>query len=971
MGDYLRVRVTYTDGSDDTVSKDIQRMADNPVRDAQGGTSPQFPATPTTRTIPENTAAGRNIGAPVAATDADNDPLTYVLDTAGDSVFALDRRSGQLRTKAALDHEATPSYTVTVTATDPSGNSDLIDVTITVEDEDERLTLMGPSTVPYEENDTGIVATFRADDPEQESITWALTGSDRNALTLSANITDATLTFNDPPDYEAGSSYTVTVTASAGSHTARQSVTVSITNVNEEPAITRPADTAITYMENDTVPVATYRATDPERDPIQWTLTGADSDAFTISNGVLRFLTPPDYEAASSYTVTVTASDGELTDALSVTITVTNQDEAGNLTLSSVQPQVATALTASLTDPDIPVSLSIAWVWERSLDNKQTWGLVKGSPAASYTPEFDDVGAYLRVTATYTDGTGSDRSAQLVAPYAVRTVPGNNAPPEFPATPPTLTVGATAGAGSRVGAVRAEDPGDPLTYTLDETDADAACFAIDWISGQITVGPGGLLPCTDQVTRARGQRRLSARAEEPKTYQLTVIATDPSGESDDLPVFITVGPVSSSPPPSRGGSTGGGGGGGGGGSRDLHGDTAAQATRVRLDSIAPWASSTAGQINSADDLDYFAFTVPQAGVLVVETTGSTDTVGTVWQAGEELASADHGGERRNFRLSTRVQVGPVVVAVAGSGGRTGDYTLETYVLAGYLENPGSGSFQSGVGVLSGWVCTADEVEIEIGELPRQVAAYGTERLDTDEICGDTDNGFGLLFNWNRLREGEHTVVALVDGIELGRATVTVTTLGQEFLRGVTGTCEAEDFPGVDETVTLEWQQTSQNFVIAGEEAPSGDNAARTGALVGVLENPGPDSFQSGVGVLSGWVCDADLVEIEIETERGEVERQVAAYGTERLDTLDTCGDVANGFGLLFNWNRLGDGEHEVAAFVDEVELGRATVQVTTLGQEFLRGAEGECVAEDFPGLGQTVTLEWQQNSQNFVITDRQ
>ena len=66
----------------------------------------------------------------------------------------------------------------------------------------------------------------------------------------------------------------MTVEATAGSHTARQTVTVSITNVNEPPAITGPADTDITYEENGTGPVATYRATDPERDPIQWTLDG-------------------------------------------------------------------------------------------------------------------------------------------------------------------------------------------------------------------------------------------------------------------------------------------------------------------------------------------------------------------------------------------------------------------------------------------------------------------------------------------------------------------------------------------------------------------------------------------------------------------------------------------------------------------------------------------------------------------------
>ena len=117
-------------------------------------------------------------------------------------------------------------------------------------------------------------------------------------------------------------------------------------------------------------------------------------------------------------------------------------------------------------------------------------------------------------------------------------------------------------------------------------------------------------------------------------------------------------------------------------------------------------------------------------------------------------------------------------------------------------------------------------------------------------------------------------------------------------------------------------------------------------------------------MISGWVCAADEVVIEI----GQRGRQFAAYGTERLDTAATCGDTDNGFGLLFNWNRLDDGEHEVLAFVDGVELGRATVRVTTLGAEFVRGVEGECVVEDFPLLGETVTLEWQQNQQNFVIT---
>ena len=152
------------------------------------------------------------------------------------------------------------------------------------------------------------------------------------------------------------------------------------------------------------------------------------------------------------------------------------------------------------------------------------------------------------------------------------------------------------------------------------------------------------------------------------------------------------------------------------------------------------------------------------------------------------------------------------------------------------------------------------------------------------------------------------------------------------------------------------------------------SSAAPGALKGALENPaGPHSSQSGVSALWGWVCEAAMVEIEIETAQGEVQPYMAEYGLERLDTLDTCGDTDNGFVLLFNWNRLGAGEHTVTALVDGVELGRTTVQVTTVGEgdqeEFLQGAVGECVAADFPMPGQTTTLEWQQSQQNFVITD--
>ena len=403
------------------------------------------------------------------------------------------------------------------------------------------------------------------------------------------------------------------------------------------------------------------------------------------------------------------------------------------------------------------------------------------------------------------------------------------------------------------------------------------------------------------------------------------------------------------PPPRRSG-------GGGTRRRDAHGNSAGRAT-----SIAP-ASSTAGEIAPARDRDYFQLDAPHTGILVVETTGSTNTVGTVWQDGVELATATQGGSGQNFGLGVPVQSGPVVIAVQGFGRATGRYALRTTFVAGFLENPSPNSFQSGIGTLSGWVCDADEVVLEINGTPFP-AAYGTDRSDTQDECGDADNGFGLLFNWNELGDGRHEVVALVDGVELSRTSVTVTTLGTAFLREASGMCEATDFPSTGEHVTLIWQEARQNFVITDGSAPPTGSSAVTSAVTGFLENPAPNSFQSGVGLLSGWVCEADTVSLEIDGQT-----YTAGYGTDRADTADVCGNRDNGFGLLFNWNELGDGDYEVIARADGLAFDRATVRVVTLGTNFLRGARGTCEVVDFPEVGDTVTLTWQTAQQNFVIT---
>ena len=857
------VRATNADGysPDWSEARSGRTEANNPPVFMEG--------TDTTRVLPETEGAAvvrtaAALGAALTASDADMDRLVYRLEAAGQDAakFSLDPSSGQLRTTVGerYDYEEQRSYTVTVTATDVFGGPARITVTITVEEAEPE-----PPLRP-------VAPTVTSSDPTELEVTWTAPDNvgrpdimhyslQYRAVGTSAWTALPDYVVSQPPvagardpisGLEAATNYEVQVQAhnadGAGpwSPTGRgQTNTVG----NAAPEILGDFEQARSLAE--TVGAATespareldepFTATDPDTDPLRYTLAGQAAGQFTLdgNTGQLRTRVGQryDHEAGEERAVIVKVEDGQGGSAAAlVTVTITDETEPP---LAPAAPRVTTA------------------------------------------------------------------------------------------TGPTPTLRVSWRAPNNVGRPRIESYN--LQYRANATDS--------W-----TAGPQEVVGTSEEITDL------------PTTtgYEVQVQAHNADGDSDWSPVGrrTTTRPP---PPPPRGG-------GGGGSSRDDHGDTAAQATAVRVESSAPWGSSTAGQLNTTSDVDYFTLAVPQAGLLVVETTGATATRGTVWQDGVELGQAASGGERQNFRLSVPVEAGPVVIAVQSPGQRTGSYTLETTLLVGYLENPGPESFQSGVGVISGWVCGAEGVEIEINGTP-QPAAYGTERTDTVAICGEPETGFGVLFNWNLLGDGAHEVVAYVDDVELGRATVTVTTLGEEFVRGVTGACTVPDFPSPGERVSLVWQQSQQNFVLADGMAPSGANRSGTPG-VGYLENPGPDSFQSGVGVLSGWVCAAETVTLAI----GEVPPQVAAYGTERLDTQAACGDTDNGFGLLFNWNLLGDGEHAVVAYVDEEELGRATVRVTTLGAEFLRGVEGECAVEDFPTPGETVTLAWQQNQQNFVVT---
>ena len=199
----------------------------------------------TTRSIAENTAAGQNIGTAVAATDADNDTLTYTLSGTDASAFDIDSSNGQLKTVSALDYETKSNYTVTITVSDGS-LTDTITVTINITDVQEVATPDPPvsNTAPAfleGENTARIVLEntvagvnignpVLASDVNNDALTYTLGGIDADGFDMDSS---GQLITKSPLDYETKHVYTVTVTVADAELSDTIMVTIIVIDVND------------------------------------------------------------------------------------------------------------------------------------------------------------------------------------------------------------------------------------------------------------------------------------------------------------------------------------------------------------------------------------------------------------------------------------------------------------------------------------------------------------------------------------------------------------------------------------------------------------------------------------------------------------------------------------------------------------------------------------------------------------------
>jgi hypothetical protein len=291
------------------------------------------------------------------------------------------------------DAPASP-YTVVFTATS-SGVSTKDSVVITVTDVPRALNVSvsgGASQTVAEQGTLNI--SVSGDDPDGGSVTLSATG-----VPSGASWTPASGEFLWTPDYTAaaGSPYEVIFTATSGTKTANETITITVTDVPRDVTISAVPSGSQTIAENEQITV-NVSGDDPDGGSLTLSATGVPAGAsWTPETGVFSWT--PNYDAAtgSPYSVEFTATSGMKTASETVTITVTNVVRAPVLTVSprgaqTVSEANSIAVNVSSTSPEgTSVALTVTGV-----PTAANWESSEGTSATgtfSWTTDYDDAPA--------------------------------------------------------------------------------------------------------------------------------------------------------------------------------------------------------------------------------------------------------------------------------------------------------------------------------------------------------------------------------------------------------------------------------------------------------------------------------------------------------------------------------------------------------------------------------------------------
>lgn len=294
----------------------------------------------------------------VTATDQDaGQTLSFsIIGGADAALFTIDPVTGALSFVSAPNFESPGDadgdnvYRVLVAVNDGNGGVDTQDLSVNIRDIVDGIAPVitsngggATATIAIDETLTA-VTTVTATDPDGPSLTYTIVGGADAALFTIDPATGA-LVFNTAPDFEHPADqnhdnvYDVIVQASDGDNTDRQTLSVTVGNVNDNaPVLTSfgGAGTASFSVNENVTAAGTIAATDADGNALTYSIAGgADAALFAVdtATGQLTFVTPPDYEAPNDsdhdrvYQVVVNASDGTNIVAQTLSITVANLND--------------------------------------------------------------------------------------------------------------------------------------------------------------------------------------------------------------------------------------------------------------------------------------------------------------------------------------------------------------------------------------------------------------------------------------------------------------------------------------------------------------------------------------------------------------------------------------------------------------------------------------------------------------------
>ena len=284
--------------------------------------------------------------------------------------------------------------------------------------------------------------------------------------------------------------------------------------VNNAPEFTATAEQVSVSedIEAGTLIGVSFEATDFDGHEVTFGVVG-DSLPFEIDveTDTLKVSGALDFETQAEYTFAVAASDGVGgSSETSVAVTVTNVDEPGVVELAPMAPEEGAMVEATLSDVDGPTD-DMTWEWSQSEAPDGEFDPIDGQTDDHYMPTPDDVGMYLRATATYTDGEGADKSADATTsePVAARQGEGGD---------PTITVlwsenpfhvNEGDGTVELPITVRVDDNRPPGTYTAGGVEYEGSPFSVS-TRADTAMSPGDYQALSAEVLLPVGSFELQA-----------------------------------------------------------------------------------------------------------------------------------------------------------------------------------------------------------------------------------------------------------------------------------------------------------------------------------------------------------------------------------------------------------------------------------------------------------------------------